>query len=226
MSFHFRKIRLKDWLVYGGETEIELPDFEKGRNLVVVNGQNGYGKTSLLRGLSFVFNGRPSKAELIELWNERARQSKGGSLEVSIEFVHAGRLCKIIRGADFKPWGNGVSVTPWVKLFIDDTEHVDQVEDKIEELLPKDCLEFVFFDGAEISRYARKQHQAGVREAIEKVLGIPAVRNLRHDLSRLIKDLEDEQERLLRSSDQAERLVTEIEDLKEEEVAQRNQTGA
>jgi len=216
MSFHFRRIRLKDWLVYGGETQIDLPDFEKGRNLVVVNGQNGYGKTSLLRALSFVFSGHPSKADLLELWNEHARESKEGSLEVAIEFLHADRLCKIVRGADFKPWGDTVSVTPWVKLFIEDTEHTDQVEDKIEELLPKDCLEFVFFDGAEISRYAQKQHQAGVREAIEKVLGIPAVRNLRHDLVRLIEDLEAEQEQLLRSSHQAEELLLQIEDLRGE----------
>ncbi len=216
MSFHFRKIRIKDWLVYGGETELQLPDFEKGRNLVVINGQNGYGKTSLLRGLSFVFSGRASKSELIDLWNERARQDREGSLEVGIEFIHANRLCKIVRGADFKPWGNGISVTAWVKLFFDNTEHTGQVEDKIAELLPKDCLEFVFFDGAEISRYAQKQHQAGVREAIEKVLGIPAVRNLRHDVSGLIKDLEEEQEALLRSSDQTAQVVAEIEELKEE----------
>ncbi|MCI0623306.1 MAG: AAA family ATPase [Acidobacteria bacterium] len=217
MSFHFRRLRLKDWLVYGGETEIELPDFDKGRNLVVVNGQNGFGKTSLLRGLSFVFDGRGSRADLIELWNERARSSKEGSLEVGIEFLHAGRVCKVIRGAHFKPWGDTVSVTPWVKLLIDDREEADQVADKIEELLPQDCLEFVFFDGAEISRYAQKQHQAGVREAIEKVLGVPAVRNLRHDLDRLINDLEDEQEGLLSSSQQAETLVREIEELKDEQ---------
>lgn len=216
MSFHFRHIRLKDWLVYGGETHIDLPDFEKGRNLVVVNGQNGYGKTSLLRALSFAFSRDPTKPELLELWNERARQSREGSLEVAIEFRHSDRLCKIVRGADFRPWGNTVSVSPWVKLFIEGTEHTDQVEDKIEQLLPRDCLEFVFFDGAEISRYAQKQHQEGVREAIEKVLGIPAVRNLRHDLSRLIDELEEEQEQLLGASHHATVLVSEVKELKDE----------
>jgi DNA sulfur modification protein DndD len=216
MSFHFREIRLKDWLVYGGETHIRLPDFKQGCNIIVVNGQNGYGKTSFLRGLSFVFRGHTSKQELLELWNERARRKKEGSLEVAIEFLHSDRVFKIVRGADFKPWGDTISVTPWVKLFIDDKEHTDQVQEKIEQLLPKDCLEFVFFDGAEISRYAHKQHEPGVRDAIEKVLGIPAVRNLRDDLCRLVEQLESEQEQLLSSSQQAKNLVSEIENIKEE----------
>ncbi len=217
MSIHFKSLRLQDWLVYGGEAEITFPNFDDGRNLVVINGQNGFGKTSLLQAMSFVFNGRANKSELLELWNEHARYTKEGSVEVGIEFTHGGCVCKIVRGADFKPRRNVISVIPWVKLFIDGKEKTEQVEDKIEQFLPHDCLEFLFFDGAEISRYARKQHESGVRDAIEKVLGIPAVRNLRDDLTKVVSELEDEQEQLLSQSHQAEDLLSEIEELKEEE---------
>lgn len=216
MSFHFKRIRLKDWLVYGGDTEVRFPDFEGGRNLVVFNGRNGFGKTSLLRALKFVFDGRATKDEIKDLWNERARGAGEGSLEVCLEFAYGSRMCEIVRGADFRPWGGTISCAPWVKLFIDGREEKDQIEDKIEEILPEDCLEFVFFDGAEISRYAQKQHQEGVREAIEKVLGIPAVRNLRDDLKKVIDDLQDEQESLLLPLRQQEGLLGEIDKLRSE----------
>ena len=215
MSFHFQRVRLKDWLVYGDEIDIRLPNIAEGRNLVVLNGQNGFGKTSLLRALQFVFRGLRNKSEYLESWNEKARQRGEGSVEVLLEFRHGGDVYTIIRGADFKAWRNGVATIPRVQLLVNGQELKDQVEDKVEQLLPRDCLDFVFFDGAEISRYAKRQHDEGVREAIEKVLGIPAVRNLRQDLKKVEDALEDEQERLLSSSTEAKALSQELEELKD-----------
>jgi DNA sulfur modification protein DndD len=216
MSFQFRRIKIKDWLVYGGETEIAFSQFEEGRNLIVINGQNGFGKTSLLQALDYVFRGKLSKAELTEKWNEQARKRREGSLEVAIEFVHADRMCKIVRGADFRPWRDSAACTPRVSLYMDG-EVQDQAEDKIEQILPRDCLDFIFFDGAEISKYAQKHEADGVRNSIEKMLGIPAVRNLRDDTNALIRQLEKEQEELLSSTEDAQRLLQEIDDLKVEE---------
>lgn len=221
MSFEFRKIELKDWLVYGGTAILEFPSFEPGRNLAIVNGQNGFGKTSLLRALQFVFRGGYGKDELKEVWNERARTSGEGSVSVGIEFTHSGRDYKIIRGADFRHWGEGTACIPWTKLIVDGQEEQDQVDDKIEQILPGECLEFVFFDGAEISRYAVKQQESGVKDAIEKVLGIPAVRNLREDLEKLVRELEDEQEQLLISVGNANELLSEIDDLKAQDASYR-----
>lgn len=227
MSFQFKRLRVKDWLVFGGEAGLEFPGFQQGRNLIVVNGCNGFGKTSLLKALSFVFHGRPTKDELRDdLWNHRAREAREGCLEVSIEFTHAGKSHTLARGADFRPWGSGVAASPWVKLFTDGKEVTDQVEDKIEQMLPRDCLAFLFFDGAEISRYAQRQHREGVREAIEKVLGIPAVRNLRDDLAGVVRNLENEQQKLLGQADQAQALVAEIEALQDEEDNYQQRRGA
>jgi DNA sulfur modification protein DndD len=226
MSFTFKRLCVKDWLVYGGEVEVEFPDFQQGRNLIVVNGSNGFGKTSLLKALLYVFHGRPTIVELRDdLWNHRAREAGEGSLKVSIEFTHAGKTCSLVRGADFRPRGNGVAITPWVKLFTNGKEVTEQVEDIIEQMLPRDCLEFLFFDGAEISRYSQKQHHEGVREAIEKVLGIPAVRNLREDLAGVVRNLEEEQQELLGQAQQAQTLLAEVECLRdEEEIYQQRRT--
>lgn len=218
MSFHFKKLHLKNWLVYGGEHEVAFPDLREGQNLVVFDGQNGFGKTSLLRGLEFVFHGR-SRTGLIDFWHEKARDNGSGKLEIALDFTHRNRLCKLVRGATFGARGNSFTTAPYVRLWIDGEEQTDQIEDKIEQILPKQCQQFTFFDGAEITRYAQKQHEEGVRDAIERVLGIPAVRNLRDDLVKVIGQLEDEQADVMGAEEQSQTLLAEIDDLRGQEAS-------
>lgn len=210
MSFHFLKLVLKDWLVYGDAETVEFNGFERGQNLIVVHGQNGFGKTSLLRAMQFLFHNGLSRDEWFGAWNDRAKERGEGTLEVSLDFIHNDRLCKLTRMVEFKPWGATLSIRPEVELWIDGEQVHGQVEDKIAQIIPKETQQFVFFDGAEITRYAHKQYTDGVKEAIELVLGIPAVRNLRDDLSKLTRDLETEQTELLAAQGQNDVLLAEI----------------
>lgn len=225
MSFAFRALELENWLVYSGKKRLEFPEYESRRNLIIIHGPNGYGKTSLLLALKYIFEGeRLSRDELLGLWHHGARDAGDGSLEVALELTHRGRVCKIVRGCDFSLRSGGAfSHSPRIDLLLDGTRQKDLVEDKIQELLPKDCLDVLFFDGADISRYALQENDADTREAIEKVLGIPAARNLREDLSKVIKNLESEQRDLLEESEQAQALLLEIGD-KEAEL-ERYQEG-
>jgi DNA sulfur modification protein DndD len=223
MSFYFRTLTLKDWLVYGGRQVIGFPPFEQGKNLVAIHGNNGFGKTSLLRALQFVFHGEFGREELLEVWHEPAKRNGEGELEVALEFSHQGHTYKIVRGAEFKPWGNNsIAVFPSLHLWKDGTEEQGQIEDKIQQLIPRDSQQFVFFDGAEITRYAQRQHEGGVREAIEQILGIPAVRNLRYDLARLIDDLEREQADIVGIERQNQELLADLEALENEEQSYQN----
>lgn len=212
MSFQFRELAFKDWLVYGGTEIVKFDGFRQGKNLAVFHGQNGSGKTSLLRAMQFLFHNDLNRNEWYEVWNDRAKDHGEGTLEVSLEFVHNGRLHKLIRSIEFKPWGSTIAINQDVELWIDGEQVKDQVEDKIAQIIPKETQQFVFFDGAEITRYAHKQYTDGVKEAIELVLGIPAVRNLRDDLSKLIRDLENEQTELLAAQGKNEELLVEIDD--------------
>jgi len=218
MSFHFKSLRVKDWLAYGGATELEFSDILGGQNIVAIYGQNGYGKTSLLRALGFLFHDQLSREEYFEHWHDRAQKEERGSIEVALEFTYQDQLFKLIREVEFKPWsGNTTAATDSLKLINAATgEPEDQAQEKIDLMIPEKSQQFVFFDGAEITRYAQKQHEEGVRDAIERVLGIPAIRNLGHDLGKLIGDLEDKQEELGLLQDESQELVQEIDDLENE----------
>ncbi|GIX48125.1 MAG: hypothetical protein KatS3mg131_2336 [Candidatus Tectimicrobiota bacterium] len=165
--------------------------------------------------MQFVFHGL-NRSELVDVWNDQKKTAEG-DLEVSLEFTHGDKHCKIVRTVHFQRHGNTFIPSPRVYLWIDGQEVTDQIEDKITQMLPKECQQFVFFDGAEITRYAQKQHEEGVRDAIERVLGIPAVRNLRTDLAKLIDDLEEEQASLKLHEAQGKTLRQELEDLKAQE---------
>ena len=211
MSFAFKKLTLKNWRCYEGTITLEFPEISLGKNLIVLNGINGFGKTSLLKSLKFLFHGA-GKDEILEAWNGASRNRGEKNVSVSMEFVHDKSLCKIIREVEFNARGNTASSVENLTLMVDGTER-DQAEDKISQWLPKEVQQFVFFDGAEISRYAKKQHDQGVKDAIERVLGIPAIRNLRTDLERVIDKLEEEQQTLLGVGGKSQNLREEIDDL-------------
>lgn len=218
MSFHFKKLHLKDWLVYGGKTELSFSEFAAGQNIVTIHGRNGYGKTSLLRALEFLFHDNMGRQEYFSHWHDRARDEGEGSMEVALEFDYDGHPYKLVRKVDFKPRGeDSIFTYPSCQLFnIENGEVEDQVQDKIELMIPEKSQQFVFFDGAEILRYAQRQHEEGVRDAIERMLGIPAVRNLEEDLGKLIDSLEDEQARIVLLEGQSSELLDEIDQLQKE----------
>ncbi|RMG75355.1 MAG: hypothetical protein D6711_06850 [Chloroflexi bacterium] len=220
MTFQFRKLTLKNWLVYGDrETVIDFTQFNSGRNLVVFHGQNGFGKTSLLRALWFLFSDDYKDDALVEMWNEKERASGEGELEVALEFLYRDKVWVLSKGAYFELRGSRIAVNPFTKLWIDGCEIRDQIDDQISRVIPKECLQFVFFDGAEITRYAQTQYEDGVKEAIELMLGIPAVRNLRHDLGRIISELQEEQQEILLAEQQNNELAAEVERLEEMKVS-------
>jgi DNA sulfur modification protein DndD len=218
MSFHFKTLRLKDWLVYGGTTELSFSSFVDGENIVTIHGQNGFGKTSLLRALEFLFHGDMGRQEYFEHWHDRARENGEGSMAVELEFDFDANPFKLTRRVDFKPRGEDkVYAYPDFKLHnLATGELEDQAEDKVELMIPEKSQQFVFFDGAEITRYAQKQHEDGIRGAIERMLGIPAVRNLGEDLGKLTDQLEDKQAEIASLEDQSQELLAEIDDLKRE----------
>jgi len=196
MSFEFRSLTLKNWLVYS-EVKINFDAPDQKRNLIVFYGRNGFGKTSLLRALQFVFHGRLDHNELYNFLHDPQKNAGLSELAVTLEFLFDGQIHQLTRMATISPSGNAYNCSPSVKLIIDGHNQQDQIDDVIAKIIPKQTQQFVFFDGAEITRYSKRQHEDGVKEAIEQVLGIPAIRNLRDDLYTLIGKLEDEQADIL-----------------------------
>ena len=224
MSFHFLRLTLRDWLVYEGEVSISFGPPQDGHNIWVIYGLNGYGKTSLLRAIQWLFHGQMPDRHIRACFNHHALQAGRNELSVSAEFTYNSQHYHLIRRAEASISNGEVVGYPKeiVELAVDREVQQAGIVDKIDQILPKECQQFFFFDGLEIEKYATDTHTDETQEAIETVLGIPEVRNLCDDLEKLSQDLERERDQLLHDqsayqdlSDQKEEAKVELDAAKE-----------
>ena len=192
MTLKIQTIKLRNWKCYQDETiRFEIVD---DRNIWIVFGQNGFGKTSLLEAIQWCLYGTDavSNAELATRFNRvAARNDSRTQLSVHLTLDSNGRIYNVNRVARRNSRGTAVTANveePTVN--IDGVNQAD-VRERIEELLPRSCKEFFFFDGVEIKRYAQRVQKDETRDSIERVLGIPELRNLRDDAERAMRILDD-----------------------------------
>jgi|GEM_PF-2026953 len=199
MTTRLKKITLVDWKCYQDET-IEL-DSTDSQNIAILFGENGYGKTSLMDAIQWCLYGKKaiSTGELVEYFN-RVEVEKGASdvdtdepceLTVELTFERGGKTISVRRSARRIVRGGSVSARVDEPLYIIDGKAQLDPELRIEHLLPSSCSQFFFFDGVQIKRYATNVHDEDTREAIERVLGIPELRNLRDDAERARRKIDD-----------------------------------
>ncbi len=225
MSFNFLRLTLQDWLVYEGAVTIDFDPPQEGRNIWVIYGLNGYGKTSLLRAIQWLFHDQMPDRHVKDCFNHNALRAGRNELSVSAQFSYQGRHYRLIRRAEAQVKDGQVVNYPkrTVELVID--HHVQQeagIADKIDQMLPRECQQFFFFDGLEIERYATDVHSKETRQAIETVLGIPEVRNLEEDLGKLSKELERERDQLLKDKSAYDELKEQKEEAEMEVEASRD----
>jgi len=211
MSFHLERLTLTDWLAYEGSNTIDFGSHQEGKNLWVVYGMNGAGKTSLLRAIQWVFHNKMPERQIKGCFNKNALRAGRTELSVMAEFRYNNQNYRLTRRAaarDVDQQEGIVHDNPriGVELAINDTlVSTGSEDDQISQILPKECQKFFFFDGLEIQEYA-SPHVSETRDAIERVLGIPEVRNLAEDLGKLRSELARERDQALQGAQEYEAL--------------------
>ena len=218
MSICFECVVLENWLVYRGKIAINFGDLSSNeKNIVVVHGLNGFGKTSLLRGIQWAFHEHLPEKPLHECFNKAAIRDGEKDLSVEVHFLVDDISYQLIRRARARldGSGNAVSHLPQPPELIRNGQVLEStVQETIENILPRECQQFFFFDGLEIKTYASRQRPADIKQAIERVLGIPEVRNLRTDLKKVVKRWEEERDSHLEKEGEYHRLLDELEGLR------------
>lgn len=219
MTLKIQTIRLRNWKCY--QDEIIQFQNSNDKNIWIVFGQNGFGKTSLLEAIQWCLYGTDavSSAELETRFNRVAvRNDSHTHLSVHLTFDFNGRIYNVNRVARRNLRGTTVTVNvEEPTVIIDGVNQVDARE-RIEELLPRSCKEFFFFDGVEIKRYAQRVQKDETRDSIERVLGIPELRNLRDDAERAMRILDDRMSEASSADEELTRINASL-DEKREEIA-------
>lgn len=196
----FRAIKLSNYSIYAGTQVIEPVAGNSGkRNITLIGGQNGRGKTSLLDGVllalygsrtpSLKEQGKVYSAYLESLVHKKAKPDEESSVEIEFEAPLGTQTCNIrLR----RSWRNGNKrYTDRLEIWRDgvlDPHLADNWASQVEELLPSGLAGLFFFDGEKIAALAEADETGeGLKHSIRSLLGLDLVDRLIADMATVIR---------------------------------------
>jgi len=211
----------KNFMPYKGDSRIEFPkdDF---RNVMLVFGDNMRGKTSLMNAIRWGFYqralGRHSQTiALHKILNDEAALESEWIFEVRIEFEADGHSYDLRRRAEKR----SIVAVPerpedfQVQVYLKEDGipvQGDLIESKINLVAPEQVSRFFLFDGELLQEYETlliegSEQGRQIKDAIEQVLGVPALTNGRDELGTLLKAAQKSQQQDLQRVHGLEKLA-------------------
>lgn len=192
------EMTLENWGPFYGSHTIDLT-VSDAAPVILFHGENGRGKTSLLRAIIWSLYGElreqdgRTRLRVERMVNLNALDEGETNFGVTLRFSHGGVNYSLHRSAvavEDRP-GTISLFNSRVDLKPDDANPfpAEQVRDKIESILSNDVSDFFFFDGEMLTRFEERlreeQRSNGdqfVRRQVEKALGLPFLKSLDADL--------------------------------------------
>jgi DNA sulfur modification protein DndD len=228
---------------FRGRQELVFSDVRE-RNVTIVHAENGFGKTTILKGLLWVLYGRDGlmgtdgQADDFEmpdrLINEGVAALAAGDphrAEASVELVfkHEGDRYVLKRSLTLAKQRLNPKDTDLTLVIMRDGEtfRQDNPQQRIQAIIPEGIRKLLFFNGERINYLAMQRSSAEVSEAIRQMLGLQLLERTINDLNhpnvkgKLRADLRqqptsEEKRELLDQREQAEgRLAEQQESIKQ-----------
>lgn len=202
---HFTKIQLENVFAYYGSIELDLSGGGGSKNIFIVSGRNGMGKTSLLNAVKLLFLGvndeRLRKVGFPPhtlgqnqyvrgvpgLWsgliNTKAQREGTDRARVAITWQQDKQTIDAERA-----WRlNGPSYTETFDMYVDGQAiRREEAALRLADTLPRDFVPFFFFDGEQIQALAEAEESASARQ-IERILNISFVNELQHEVDEFVR---------------------------------------
>lgn len=228
---HFTGMTIDNFGPYKGTNTI---DFTDSKGVSIFWGDNGRGKTTLLNAFRFALFGSVQRRHgtlrtLREMENYENRECGVYGFSVTIHMKNGDDDYELTRAYHLK---SGISkprsdVDYEKKIFLkrngsilspQEREHVLNV------LMPEQVSRFFLFDGELLQEYEElviDEANSGerIKEAIEKILGVPVLQNGASDLETIKFDFERATTRIAQRNDRTRRLAVQLSGV-EEEIAE------
>ncbi len=209
-----RRILIENFRPFYGRQELDLTTVDEEKNILVIVGENGRGKTSFLNAIEWVLYGTKPRRRLA-LFNRSARKEKGAVVSVELSFEHGDanyRICRKLVPKKY-PVTERVQIDEELIVYRNSKRlSAEEAPQAIEEIVPKDASQFFFFDGEQIIRYTDPENWEQIKQAIESVLGIPTIRRAVSDLDEVQKGLDRDFERRAKKRKSVRELAEELEE--------------
>ena len=210
-------IKIKNFQTYFGEVEFEFDKPSTKKNIVLIGGLNGAGKTSFFSSIVLGLFGKNAQgiiferltgenlddsytSYLNEVFSYEAKNINDIEMEISISITHEKKDLKIVR-----KWWFDITVDEILEIYTEhdgmvvpleipqeDVERNEYYEAYIQSIIPSQVGRFFFFDGEEIKAIAKKNPEQAVISGINALLGFDVLEQLVVDLETLKRNLRKE----------------------------------
>jgi len=246
------RISLKNYRQYE-EAEIEFCRPTGGRNITVILGDTGSGKTNLVNAITWCLYGNEkhltARNKGLDIYNTLAAKNlkPGETFQVQVK-IHlgesdGGRIIvtrslkykvefdgRVVRIPDHLSKAEDQSTLEMMRMIGKDMKEVQDPEFIIQKLIPEQIEEYFFFDGERLDEYFKEKSGVKIAEAVFKISQLELIeRVIKHlkDLKQFfVRDRNDLSPRIEEIRDLIDRLtatLTDLNDRKEKAEAQRDE---
>lgn len=207
MAMWISKIELTNFKSYAHQ-KFHFPKPQNGKNLVLIGGINGYGKTTLLEAIYLCFYGKDASTHLARAglhdesygkFLKKALHGKPskfnqGYMKVLIEFkVDDDSGYEVSREWHYKANGEfqdeEVKVYPIRRGIKDSPFTSDELKGLLEDyVVPAHLAPFFFFDGEEVKKLADQDRKEWIQQGMENLFGVVLLRELKKRLEKYLSN--------------------------------------
>ena len=238
-------MRLSNFRQFHGDQDIRFSR-DSSRNVTVIHGVNGAGKTGLFTALNWCLY-ELGADDIGELVSKRAlseaRVADSVEVKVQLGFTHGGERFTATRAMNVNKSGAEEWRTAGrIEFSLDNvradgqTRRVPNPTGRVESILPANVRGYFFFDGEKIEQFTRPDNEKEVREAVRNVLKIEVLERARNHLDTAARDYQSSLKKLASGGleqllegeealrEKTEKTRTRLVELREEKAAAERQT--
>jgi DNA sulfur modification protein DndD len=185
-----KSLKIKDFRQFKGLQVIDFATDTSQRNVTIILGENGSGKTSLAQAFTWCLYGKTDFEDpilLCKATSENLLPGQEATVRVELSLIHSGIDYIIISELRYKKSGTGAIQPVGQRKFVISYKGKDgqqefipdlQSEMRMKEILPMELSKYFFFDGERIGNMSKELRKGKSREfadAVRSLLGLSAL---------------------------------------------------
>ena len=193
----FRKIELHNFGIYCGDHELQL-DKLVDKNITLVGGMNGRGKTTILDAIFITFYGKralPLIQDEVKNYNNlmarfinKSATDQWTAVSVTLDLEDDGPTILTVRRRWTLHKGKVVEELSVIKDGLEDKYLSDNWNYYVEEIIPFGISRFFFFDNEQIAKIADDEAFNEIKDSIKAVMGVTNIDKLLADVQAVMKE--------------------------------------